>query len=116
MSEYSIKVCPYCGSSDYIGTDDFRWKCIACGEIFDDFDEVFIDEDNDTKDFESNEGMLDNLDDEQNLFNEFAYDDEEFNDDDYEAGIDNLNYDESDDTYDTEFDDFNNDGFDDGKW
>ncbi len=116
MSEYSIKVCPYCGSSDYIGTDDFRWKCSACGEIFDDFDEVFIDEDNDTEDFESNEGMLDNLDDEQNFFNEFTYDNDGFNDEDYEAGINDFNYDESEDNYELEFDDFDNDEFDDGEW
>ena len=102
MSEYSIEVCPYCGSADYTETEDFRWKCSACGEIFDDFDEVFLEDENDdeVEDFESNEGMLDNLEDEQNLFNEFAYDDDGFYDDDYEAGID----------------DFNHDGFDDGEW
>lgn len=101
MSEYSIDVCPYCGSSDYIETADFRWKCSACGEIFEDFDQEFIDDDcDDNEDFESNEGMLDNLDDEQNLFNEFAYDDDGFDSDDYEAGID----------------DFDGDGFDEGEW
>lgn len=94
-------VCPYCGSEDYIETDDFRWKCKTCGKIFDDPDTIESDDDY-SEDFESNEGMLDNLDDEQNLFNEFAYD-EDINDDydddfetsfdnDYESDLDNEDY------------------------
>ena len=98
-------VCPYCGSEDYIETDDFRWKCETCGKIFDDPDTIESDDEY-SEDFESNEGMLDNLDDEQNLFNEFAYDDDiddDYNDDydddfdtsfdnDYESDFDNEDY------------------------
>lgn len=60
--------------------------------------------------------ILDGLDDEQNFFNEFTYDNNGFNDEDYEAGINDFNYDESEDNYELEFDDFDNDEFDDGEW
>lgn len=83
--------CPICDSENCTTEDDIIWYCSDCGEEFE------------VEDFESNEGMLDNLDDEQYNFLELSDNlDEELNDDwDDEAPEDLDDYDED---YDDGFD------------
>ena len=82
--------CPYCGSENCSSDDGVSWYCSDCDEEF--------------EDFESNEGMLDNLDDEQYNFLELSDNLEELDDDfDDEAPEDLNGY---DDDYEDEFDDW----------
>lgn len=84
--------CPICDSEDCTTEDDIVWFCSDCGEEFE------------VEDFESNEGMLDNLDDEQYNFLELSDNLEELDDDfDDEAPEDLNGY---DDDYEDEFDDW----------
>ena len=87
--------CPYCGSENCSSDDGVSWYCSDCDEEF--------------EDFESNEGMLDNLDDEQYNFLELSDNlDEELDtdwDDDMSDDIDDDYEDAYDDDYD-EFDDY----------
>ena len=84
--------CPICDSEDCTTEDDIVWFCSDCVK------EIEV------EDFESNEGMLDNLDDEQYNFLELSDNLEELDDDFYDEAPEDLNG--YDDDYEDEFDDW----------